>query len=777
MYLLDHLGCNSGESLGRNPAKKKWGDGHQAIRADGIYHENGQQEQINPNHLLRVSVRMASSTPTHSILLQYIHQHNLTCDPEWTFDFADRLLTEVSVAFPVASPSKSLLEEVEQTWSSLDLVTTQTGQEHNERIHPVLQEQWIMSRGPLIFAQRYRDSVKKWKQADLSVSPPDWWGDGLFEFPLVHIMGDYLLQRRNSKTISLQPENLKAIKDGVSFDGQRILKDLIAGGEKPIPIPTPEELSDTTLQLSSSQYQKMKEIKAQREGIIRNCSPLVSSASDLLESDEILSSEASLQRISPPLIPEGYLSLAESQSRNAKEIVSSVINSLQAEVIQESSPTLSNDTWNDIDPCPRPSCTPPSSPPPFEPKEQRKPAVDFLSPSADPNNWDNCESLENPFETVLFSRTEARMSSNSKDRSISFDPRNNLNMASCLLDEHQPVQNSSIPDRSALVEGGIEESSEILNQLVANRGWDDQKFEREIFGSPADAIDLNSRLKRIPVHKPDSPRGVKHEIHEELLPSRLDEFRIRGSEKSRSRNPSGMSRGLQKVEGLRALNIELSWNAYNFLPSTTIEKLTDLDYQPIDQAIDPASDDDLSTKDGYSVISKRFKSEHNPDLNDQPWINLSDFLEQPTSQSESFYSQIDIDGSNREPSTIGKGFVSTEVQSSKRSTSPLITRTDQDSKSRVLSSTESSHDIPDNSSQPTSNNYINESGNEDQIQSDFSIDHSQYLSHTNFYEGGSSSLTEEETILDFHHGLGSVDYSTHLEVPGFYPVWTSSTDR
>jgi hypothetical protein len=151
-----------------------------------------------------------------------------------------------------------------------------------------------------------------------------------------------------------------------------------------------------------------------------------------------------------------------------------------------------------LDSCLRPSFTPPSSPSPHDSNEQKETTIEFLSSSADPNNWDKIEGLDNPFETVLFSRTEGMPLH--LDRSTSFNPRKHWDMASCFFDEHQPARASITPE-PAFEEGskeGNQDSLEILNQLVANRGWDDQKFEHEIFGSPGEAVNLNSELKRIP---------------------------------------------------------------------------------------------------------------------------------------------------------------------------------------------------------------------------------------------------------------------------------------
>jgi hypothetical protein len=69
--------------------------------------------------------------------------------------------------------------------------------------------------------------------------------DGLFEPQLTPIMDDYILARRNNKAtaISLQPDDLNTIKNCISFDGRQTFTDAVADGEKPIHIPTPEELS------------------------------------------------------------------------------------------------------------------------------------------------------------------------------------------------------------------------------------------------------------------------------------------------------------------------------------------------------------------------------------------------------------------------------------------------------------------------------------------------------------------------------------------------------
>ncbi|KAA1121898.1 hypothetical protein PGTUg99_035120 [Puccinia graminis f. sp. tritici] len=687
---------------------------------------------------------------TSQSILEYTRHHNLTCDPDWTFEFAEDLVIEFSIAFKLAPPTQSLDEDIKHTWSSLDLITSQNGKENYKQLESL--DSWLIPQGRLAYAKVVRDLVRRYKHLDLA--DPDWWGDGLFEPQLTPIMDDYILARRNTKAtpISLQPDDLNTIKNWISFDGRQTFTDLFADGEKPIHIPTPEELSETTLQLSSLQYQKMKENKVQRGEVVRDFSPLVSMASDLLESDETLPSETSRHAISPPLIARQSSTSADSWRIKGKDFVSSVISNLREEEIRQFSPTLSNDAWNDIDSCLRPSCTPPSSPSPHESNEQKDVAIEFLSSSADPNNWDKLEGLDNPFETVLFSRTEGMPLH--LDRSTSFNPRKHWDMASCLFDEHQPARASITPEPA--FEGrskeGNQDSLEILNQLVANRGWDDQQFEHEIFGSPGEAVNLHSGLKRIPIDEPDSPI-MKHEISEELLPSNLDEFRLREPCSIRSKNTTTISRDLQKVEGLKALNIELPWNAYSFLPSTTLENLTDLDSKPVD---DVSTDDGSSSKDGYSFISKRLKSEHPHRDADEPWIKLSDFIDpSSSSENESYCSQLDLDGKN-ESGEVHKGAVSTP-ESTKRSTSPTI-RTDQDF-GKVGSPTESSQ-VPNHSSQSNpSNTDCYPRGFE--VQSDFGT------------QNGNSDCTEDDEFIDLL-GLRSVDSSADIQNHGFYGVWTMS---
>lgn len=611
-----------------------------------------------------------------------------------------------------------------------------------------------------------------------------WASEGLFEPQLTHIRGDYLLQREHIHVASsLQPADLKTIKAEISSGGQQTFKDLVADGETPIHIPTPRELSDSTLQLSSSQYEKMKYVRLQREEILRTYSSVVNMANDLLESDEILPSEG--RAISPPLhsrrIGRGC---SESWSRMTKEVVSSVIDSLQEEENRQSSPTLSNDTWNNIDSCLRPSCTPPSSQSPQESKEPVKQvSVDFLSPSADPNTWGSFEGLENPFEAVLFSRTDGIPNSR-LDRSISFNPRKHWNMTSCLFDEpHQPVKNPS--SREPAFEGENydenQDSLEILNQLVKNKGWDDQQFQREIFGSPADVGNLHSRLKRIPVEVPDSSLR-ENEINAELLPPCLHDFRLPEPDKAGSRKPSLISQGVQKVEGLRALNIELPWNAYTFQPSATIEELTDLDAKPVHEV--PASDDNSSTKDGYSFISKRFKSEHNSHSADQPWFEVGDFLDQSSCGNDSHFSRLSWDGSNHS-GTAREGHVSTSEVTNKRSTGPatrpeqdLQTESETEQSGAEVSETEKSSEPESNNSPPLRAEYQHPHHlQEHEMQSEFSGSDHRSLSpdpHSSFEEH--ADRTEDDKVLQLlglrTHNI--LDSSADFKNRDFYSIWTSS---
>ncbi|PLW11819.1 hypothetical protein PCANC_05980 [Puccinia coronata f. sp. avenae] len=751
---------------------------------------------------------MATSTAQSRTILDYARRHQLTCDPEWTFDFAEEVVLQVSVPFQLVPHSESLQEEIAHTWSSLPAPDHEAGALRqftiSQLLGSLLEENWLISQGSLTYAKRFRDSVNKLKLSSqhLPLADPGWWDDGLFEPQPTYIMGDYLLQR-NHAAISLQPDNLETIlKEVFSFHGQQTQKELSSAvGVKPIHIPTPEELSDTAKQLSFSQYQKMKDFKLQREELFRLGSPFVNNmmANDLLEDDEThLPSEG--HAISPPMVSRhAERSSAESRSRMTKEVVSAVINSLQAEEIRQFSPHLSSDTWDNIDFCLRPSLTPPSSsssssssspPSPHKTGEDTKQVwVNFLSPSADPNTWEMSSGLENPFETVLFSRTEGVPLH--LDRSTSFNPRNHWDMASCLFDEpqhpHDRASRSSEPALVGVHQEENQDSLDILNQFVAGSGWDDQQFEREIFGSPGDVCNLHSRLHRIPVNVPDSPIR-EHAIDPELLPTCLDDCRLPGAGKGRSRKSTSIiAQGVQKVEGLRTLNIELPWNAYTFLPSTTIERLTDLDSKPVD-SVTNSDDDEVSTiKDGYSFISKRLKSDHPShsgsrlDPTDPPWGNLADFLDLQSSRESSASkpdaggSRLDWDGgsANDSRSAIKELVRSSSSGSTRRSKSPTTRISDQDSGARSRTHERKSDDDQScDDDTPQSNPAHHPQDHETQSDvSGSSHTHSPLHQYTSFDEH--SAFMEEDTFLDIL-GLTSGESSAEFQDRDRYEIWASS---
>jgi hypothetical protein len=111
---------------------------------------------------------------TSQSILEYTRHHNLTCDPEWTFEFAEELVIEFSIAFQLVPPlpAPSLHEDIKHTWSSLDLITSQTGKEDYQALESL--DSWLIPQGPLAYAKVVRDAVKRYKHLDLA--DPDWWG-------------------------------------------------------------------------------------------------------------------------------------------------------------------------------------------------------------------------------------------------------------------------------------------------------------------------------------------------------------------------------------------------------------------------------------------------------------------------------------------------------------------------------------------------------------------------------------------------------------------------
>ncbi|KAA1115495.1 hypothetical protein PGT21_036896 [Puccinia graminis f. sp. tritici] len=109
---------------------------------------------------------------TSQSILEYTRHHNLTCDPDWTFEFAEDLVIEFSIAFKLAPPTQSLHEDIKHTWSSLDLITSQNGKENYKQLESL--DSWLIPQGRLAYAKVVRDLVKRYKHLDLA--DPDWWG-------------------------------------------------------------------------------------------------------------------------------------------------------------------------------------------------------------------------------------------------------------------------------------------------------------------------------------------------------------------------------------------------------------------------------------------------------------------------------------------------------------------------------------------------------------------------------------------------------------------------
>jgi hypothetical protein len=124
---------------------------------------------------------MATSTAQSRTILDYARRHQLTCDPEWTFDFAEEVVLQVSVPFQLVPHSESLQEEIAHTWSSLPAPDHEAGELRqltiSQLLGSLLEENWLISQGSLTYAKRFRDSVNKLKLSSqhLPLADPGWW--------------------------------------------------------------------------------------------------------------------------------------------------------------------------------------------------------------------------------------------------------------------------------------------------------------------------------------------------------------------------------------------------------------------------------------------------------------------------------------------------------------------------------------------------------------------------------------------------------------------------
>lgn len=428
-------------------------------------------------------------------LNDYIHHHHLTFDPGWTFDFAEELVDEVSIAFELVPPSRSLIEDLNQTMSSFERITLKDGRDKTRMLETILEETWLIPKDKISFSKKFRDSIKELKR--LEYVDTNWWDDGLLETQVHHIMDEFLLRRRALNPRSKFDEFLK-MQRNVFLDGQQPAENSSLDDEL-VQIPRPEDLSDTSLQLPVPQYQRMKENIAQRSEMIRLSLASSGTCDDLLnDEDGEQLDKVTCRYISPPLITRVPRGFRKSRSKNAQEVIASVVDDLQVQKIGGTSPTLSSKSWNALDPTQFPSFTPPSSGSRSPIQKETEVSIDFLSSSEDSQACVKFPDLENLFETVLFSRAQEMPMQ--LDRSKSFNPMNHLNTAIFLFDDPKPVKDSASPEPEfePSKADGNPVSFEIFKGLVGSKNWDDTQFEREIFGSPSDLANRQARLKRIP---------------------------------------------------------------------------------------------------------------------------------------------------------------------------------------------------------------------------------------------------------------------------------------
>ncbi|MBW0477870.1 hypothetical protein O181_017585 [Austropuccinia psidii MF-1] len=439
-------------------------------------------------------------------------------------------------------------------------------------------------------------------------------------------MQDFLLSRVSLQSKSaFQTGGSNDVKSILSLVAQHELLTSVPPDDHPIQISSPDKLSTSNLQLEASQCQVIRNRGAEISAILRAPYASVTNFIRLEEDEEKLEDE--LCPISPPLIARTPSKKDKVRSAISKELVSSICDDIQIEATLEASPILSNSVWNDLDPFQRPSFTPPSqSSSPLSNGAHEKIHINILSPNSNIGNWSPLEDKRKPFEMVLFPRSENLISN--FNRSKSFNPKQCLNsyfngkdFDTARLDEEL---NESNEEKQGIL------ASLDLDGLVQIETWDNNKIEQEIFGAPLETVESNSKLKKISVKTPhSSPRGEPIEV--EFQPPSIDAFRLTTTENKISRERTlQLNEDLRKVEGLRALNIDLSWNSYEFSPEKTLEQILNLDKTQVEMALITSSDEEE-----YSLNSKRIKTEHEKYLTNDSWPKLRELLEFTESDSSS----------------------------------------------------------------------------------------------------------------------------------------------
>ncbi|EGG00806.1 uncharacterized protein MELLADRAFT_111521 [Melampsora larici-populina 98AG31] len=523
-------------------------------------------------------------------ILNYIHHHRLTRDEEWTLELASELIQQ---SFLKSSSVLSFTEnqiqlDLENLWNGLDSNT--------QDLNQIIGDHWSIS---VLQVNQIKECLKELRKP-LSDENVQLFNDDLFYQKFPYLEDDFLLTFTSIKTKRIQS---KLIKDQLGVnklldfkEGKGSVK-FSSEEDLMVEISTVEELMDI------EPIYDLEQVISEKERVLE---PWLGSEDLPIEFRSLLLEESSTIEthiptcLTPPMMPREDEQKGVNLINQPTEMARLVINSMEEMEMTDSQPELSNDIWDEL-------VTPPSSPAVRNKERPIKVSDECLIPKENEDVLNLVRSDKPILETILFPLKHQH----SNNRSNSFDPSLYLNLRPF---RPLPSKNQKHGNKNTLEFMDVEEtnSHQVLIELETFLEKFDHEgdYENERFEIPN--INTGSSPKRIKINatKPESPPMRRNSITGIYRP-RLQDF---GLSKGDRPNEDGKQWYLplefNKVEGLKSLNIDLSWTPYTLPEPLTVERLIDVEEAPQGCIAEISSTDSFEKDLGDSRSSILFDQEN-----------------------------------------------------------------------------------------------------------------------------------------------------------------------
>ncbi|KAH9822558.1 hypothetical protein DFH28DRAFT_1181262 [Melampsora americana] len=513
-------------------------------------------------------------------ILNYIHHHQLTNDSEWTLDLASELIHQLfSNSINSASPQNQTEKEIK-----VDLVKVFTNS-MTISLDEIIDDHWMINSKQVLDLKECLKKLKKpLRDEEIQLS-----NDDFFYQRLAYLNDEFLLRLNSIRPQSIKSKTLQSdlkVQKVLNFNGKNLIK--ISSEEEE------EEEDDLNLEnltvedlIDAKPSGELEQVLSNKELMVRASEPWLGFEDLPIQFEKILLEDSLFIEtleptcLSPPMMPREFENKGLDLMNEPKEMARLIINSMEEMEMTDSQPELSNELWDELDPFPRFSLTPPSSPP-TRIKEKSIEISNVCLIAKENEEIVNGLKSENPIlETVLFPRHHHHHHLHSSDqRSNSFDPSSYLNLRPFKpipsgktkkegKDEFESIEVEDSNDHQV-----FKELESVLEKSNGQGDYENERFERPeiITGKPSKRVKMNAARPRSP--------GMRQNTKPNMYRPNLEGFGLAKVGSPKGRISCCLPQEVSKVEGLRSLNIDLSWTPYTFPESLKVERLIDVEEAP-----------------------------------------------------------------------------------------------------------------------------------------------------------------------------------------------------